>query len=99
MLAHFAATLQAHVRDSDVVGRLGGDEFGIILSHANKTQAHKKAAVLMERLTESPAMWGRQAAGLSDFPTVRSSFEAAENADAAIARADEAMYRQKRGGK
>jgi len=25
--------------------------------------------------------------------------EAAENADAAIARADEAMYRQKRGGK
>ena len=98
VLAHFATTLQAHVRDSDVVGRLGGDEFGIILSHANTAQAHKKAAVLMERLTESPAMWDGRLLPVG-FSYGAFVLEAAENADAAIARADEAMYRQKRGGK
>ena len=98
VLAHFALTLQAHVRDSDVVGRLGGDEFGIILSHANKTQAHKKAAVLMERLTENPATWDGRLLPVG-FSYGAFQLEAAENADAAIARADEAMYRQKRGGR
>jgi diguanylate cyclase (GGDEF)-like protein len=98
VLAHFAATLQAHVRDSDVVGRLGGDEFGIILSHANAAQAHKKAAVLMERLTENPAAWEGRLLPVG-FSYGAFELEAAENADAAIARADEAMYRQKRGGR
>ena len=98
VLAHFAATLQAHVRDSDVVGRLGGDEFGIILSHADKAQAHKKAAALMDRLTASPAMWEGRLLPVG-FSYGAFELEAAENADAAIARADEAMYRQKRGGR
>jgi len=98
VLAHFALTLQAHVRDSDVVGRLGGDEFGIILSHANLAQAHKKAAVLMDRLTESPATWEGCVLPVG-FSYGAFELEAAEHADAAIARADEAMYRQKRGGK
>jgi diguanylate cyclase (GGDEF)-like protein len=98
VLAHFATTLQAHVRDSDVVGRLGGDEFGIILSHANAAQAHKKAAILMERLTQSPATWEGSLLPVG-FSYGAFELEAAENADAAIARADEAMYRQKRGGR
>ena len=98
VLAHFAATLQAHVRDSDVVGRLGGDEFGVILSHANAAQAHKKAAILMARLTENPATWEGQLLPVG-FSYGAFELEAADNADTAIARADEAMYRQKRGGK
>src|SRR5665213_147186 len=36
VLTQFSSVLLAHVRESDCVGRLGGDEFGILLSHATQ---------------------------------------------------------------
>ncbi len=97
VLAHFAQVLLSHVRDSDVVGRLGGDEFGVILSHATQAQAHKKAASLADSLTAEPAHYrGKTIAVLFSY----GAFELipGESADSAIARADEAMYAHKRNG-
>jgi diguanylate cyclase (GGDEF)-like protein len=96
VLANFARILCSHVRDSDVVGRLGGDEFGIILSHANEAQAHKKAAALMDALTASPADWNGQRLPVS-FSFGAFELAAGENAETAMIRADDAMYAQKRG--
>ncbi len=96
VLAHFADVLLANVRDSDVVGRLGGDEFGVLLSHADQEQAHRKADQLAQYLHNAPTLWR----GLS-IPTGFSygAFELkpGEDADTAMARADEAMYAHKRG--
>ncbi|MGH6872581.1 MAG: GGDEF domain-containing protein, partial [Rhizomicrobium sp.] len=96
VLSHFADTLLAHVRDSDVVGRLGGDEFGIILSHADSTQAHAKAAALAATLQASPPMWRGKALQVA-FSYGAFELIGGENADNAMARADEAMYAHKRG--
>jgi PleD family two-component response regulator len=38
-LLHVANTLLENVRGTDVVGRLGGDEFGVLLSHASEDRA------------------------------------------------------------
>jgi len=95
VLAHFADVLLSHVRESDVVGRLGGDEFGVILSHANDQQAHKKAATLADTLKGNPARWRNQVIPVG-FSYGAFELLAGDNADAAIARADEAMYAQKR---
>jgi GGDEF domain-containing protein len=38
-----AKILAANVRESGIVGRLGGDEFGVILSHADENVARGKA--------------------------------------------------------
>jgi diguanylate cyclase (GGDEF)-like protein len=97
VLAHFAAILCSHVRDSDVVGRIGGDEFGIILAHASEAQAKKKGAALMTALTVSPAQWeGKRLAVGFSFGAF--GISAGDDASTALTRADEAMYAQKRGG-
>jgi diguanylate cyclase (GGDEF)-like protein len=96
VLSHFADTLLAHVRDSDVVGRLGGDEFGIILSHTDQAQAHKKAAALAATLKASPPLWRGKALQAS-FSYGAFELIGGDSADVAMARADEAMYAHKRG--
>jgi diguanylate cyclase (GGDEF)-like protein len=82
------------VRESDVVGRLGGDEFGVILNRASAEEAHAKAAALNHKLNATPIVF----AGVSH--RVRGSFGVhaiamSEDPETAIARADEAMYAEK----
>jgi diguanylate cyclase (GGDEF)-like protein len=94
-LRHFAGMLLRNMRGSDLIGRLGGDEFGVIMSHANPDQARVKAEMISEKLRASPASWN----GLSI--SIAYSFGALDlrsddDADSAIARADAAMYAQKR---
>ncbi|MBV9550628.1 MAG: GGDEF domain-containing protein [Alphaproteobacteria bacterium] len=98
VLKHFAEVLLAHVRDSDSVGRLGGDEFGVLLSHANQDQALKKADVLAEALRQSPVRWNGEEITVS-FAYGAFELKAGDNADIAMARADEAMYVHKKSGR
>ena len=98
VLAHFADTLLAQTRDSDVVGRLGGDEFGVLLAHAGLDQGRKKADQLADQLKAKPTVWQGQ-----QIP-IRFSYGAFElrgddTPDLAIARADEAMYAHKKNGR
>ena len=46
VIKHVAETLVENVRQSDIVGRLGGDEFGIVLTHAEFIDGQTKAARL-----------------------------------------------------
>ena len=95
VLEHFADILQQSVRDSDSVGRLGGDEFGILLSHANQDQAHNKADQLAEALNASPTIWQGRSIPIS-FSYGAFELKAGEDAAGEIARADEAMYAHNR---
>jgi diguanylate cyclase (GGDEF)-like protein len=97
-LQHFAQTLLSHVRDSDCVGRLGGDEFGVLLTHAVQDQALKKADVLAEALHATPTIWKGQEIPVS-FSYGAFELQPGDNAEIAMARADEAMYAQKRAGR
>jgi diguanylate cyclase (GGDEF)-like protein len=95
VLSHFADVLLAHTRDSDCVGRLGGDEFGVLLSHANQEQALKKADVLATALKASPTSWNGQAIPTT-FAYGAFDLKSGDNPDTAMARADQAMYAQKK---
>ena len=94
VLRHVGRVLCDSVRESDVVGRLGGDEFGIILNRASAEEARAKAASLSEKLNNSAILH----AGVAH--RVRASFGVhaiamVEDPESALARADEAMYAEK----
>ncbi|HEY1798181.1 MAG TPA: GGDEF domain-containing protein [Stellaceae bacterium] len=90
-----AKTLLDNVRSSDVVGRLGGDEFGVILAHTNEEQAKAKAEALANALSSEPLRWAGADIRVSAAHGVY-SFTAGDDPQVAIESADRAMYRQKR---
>lgn len=94
-LRQFAGVLVANVRETDTVGRVGGDEFAILLTHTDQAQAHKKADQLAEQVRTSPAIWNGQSIALS-FAYGAFELKGGDNPEDAMARADEAMYRHKR---
>ena len=96
VLAHFAKVLCANVRDSDIVGRIGGDEFGVVLAHANLAQATKKANALTQSLTAEMIEWNGARVAVS-FSFGAFELSSSDSAEMALMRADEAMYAQKRG--
>jgi diguanylate cyclase (GGDEF)-like protein len=95
LLKAVAAGLVRHLRASDVVGRLGGDELGIVLWNAAPAQAAAKAGDL-ERLiaaTELGHAGGRLGVGASaGCVPLSPERDSAANIDAA----DRAMYARKR---
>lgn len=51
-LKKFATTIKSVFRDSDIVGRYGGDEFFIFISHANASLAVKKGQQILENISK-----------------------------------------------
>jgi len=94
-LNHVVALLLANVRQSDVVGRLGGDEFGVILSGATLAAAVDKSDQLGRVISDTPFVWHGQnvllgiAAGAADVL-------AASTPEQVISAADHAMFAHKR---
>ncbi|HEY1612259.1 MAG TPA: GGDEF domain-containing protein [Rhizomicrobium sp.] len=95
LLGHFAGILLSHVRHSDVVGRIGGDEFAILLTHAGRDLAEKKALALTGVLHAQPAMWASKPLSLS-FSYGILELSPGDTAETAMASADAEMYRHKR---
>jgi diguanylate cyclase (GGDEF)-like protein len=59
MLCHVATLLREHVRAGDMVARIGGDEFGVILDQASEEAARDKADMLMRKIAASKLDLGR----------------------------------------
>src|SRR3569832_155189 len=95
VLAHVADLMLASVRDSDSVGRHGGDEIGIQQKHDRQDRAHKKAAFLAETLNARPTQWQGRAIPIG-FSYGAFELQQGDDPIVVMARADEAMYAQKR---
>lgn len=94
-LQHTAGVLVRSLRGSDIVGRMGGDEFAACLVRAEAGNAAKRAAQLAAMIEAEPVRWQRQTFKLSVAHGVR-PYEPGKTATELLAEADAAMYLRKR---
>jgi diguanylate cyclase (GGDEF)-like protein len=90
-----ASRLLANVRESDIVGRMGGDEFAVLLAQADRDTALSKAASLAAAVQDTPVQFGEWSAPLHISWGVR-EIQPGSDPEIALAEADAAMFLSKR---
>lgn len=93
-LHHVATTLTAHLRETDSVGRLGGDEFGVVLTLTTVSQAETKAGELADMIQQTAFNHDGHELHINSAWGVH-PIEAGVPVDSAMANADAAMYARK----
>lgn len=98
VLKAIGQTLLSNIRESDLVGRVGGDEFAVILAKAGSNDARAKGAQLAKAIAQTrvPYLGQMLSVGAAFGPYC---FENGDTAERALSRADEAMYAHKVGRK
>lgn len=97
-IRHVAAALTQNVRESDFVGRLGGDEFGVILTTTGARAAHEKAASLAAGIEARPFEWRGRRLTLN-VAYGACAFTGGDDVAKALDEADRDMYARKQGAK
>ncbi|PKP90420.1 MAG: hypothetical protein CVT77_15060 [Alphaproteobacteria bacterium HGW-Alphaproteobacteria-16] len=95
-LVHLVRVVTAQLRANDIVTRLGGDEFCVVLWNASVEDCTRRASGIQAALQDSPLLFQRQSLRVrcsigTSIWDVASGMSAME----AIAHADEAMYARK----
>ncbi|MDQ8023776.1 MAG: diguanylate cyclase [Moraxellaceae bacterium] len=97
-IRHLGHLLQAQVRHSDIAGRVGGEEFAVILPETDASHATRLAERIREALASTPLPFNEQqhltvSIGIAELaPTIQSSPQWLEQAD-------QALYAAKRAGR
>ncbi len=98
VLRHFAQTLDEQLRTVDEVARWGGEEFLVLLPGTSAADAQVAMDRLQQHLAQAPL--DGQPGGLRvSFSAGVTEIRAQEAVDAAVERADLAMYRAKTAGR
>ena len=95
-LKKFATTVKSIFRDTDIVGRYGGDEFFVFMPHATGALAEKKGKQILQRVSQI---------SVPELGTVKSSIGVTavnpdnRNYKQILSQADSALYEAKNRGK
>lgn len=95
-LKKFASTVKGVFRDTDIVGRYGGDEFFVFMPHVSAALAEKKGQAILDQVTgiEVPLPGGvKSSVGISVVNPDNRSYSQL------LKQADSALYNAKNSGK
>jgi diguanylate cyclase (GGDEF)-like protein len=94
VLRSIGEILIRQTRETDIVGRIGGDEFAVVLSHLAPAAAKLKAEALAAAICTERVLHGGEAHFVSAAFGI-THFRPSDTAEGVLARADEAMYADK----
>ncbi|WP_158973059.1 diguanylate cyclase [Paraglaciecola sp. L3A3] len=99
VLIHFSQTIQSLLRKSDLVGRLGGEEFAIFLSDTNLNDAFQLADKLRKTIANTSIEVDRKTISYTVSLGVESSVPKDQSIDELYKRADIKLYGAKGKGR
>jgi len=95
LLSEVASLLQSCIRQKDILGRLGGDEFGLLLIDISVLEAQKICQNIINRITEYRFKWNDRlfdiGISIGMISITNNSFDATE----LLSKADLACYKAK----
>jgi two-component system, cell cycle response regulator len=100
LLQKFAEILKTVIRASDICGRLGGDEFLLVITHVEADSIHKTVERFREKLAQQQFQIGDQKVSITASFGI-AGFHGKEIVDfnTLVRRADKALYAAKRAGR
>ena len=99
VLMRFATLLRASLRDGDVVARLGGEEFAVLLSGVTVDQAHAICERIRVKLEQSRDLMSSGEPVLATVSGGIAALPAGEDPARILSAADAALYRAKSAGR
>ncbi len=99
LLKQLASMLHGQLREEDTFGRLGGDEFGVILRNCESDGAIKATQKLRKSTREFRFVWQQKTFAIGVSIGVVFISDAFANTDALLQAADEACYAAKEAGR
>jgi diguanylate cyclase (GGDEF)-like protein/PAS domain S-box-containing protein len=99
LLRHIARCFEDHVRKSDVVGRIGGDEFGILMRNCTLPDAKMSVSTLIATISKDPFHWNSHVFSVGASAGLRAVDEVHGPVDEVFATADAACMSAKEHGR
>ena len=99
VLRHIARLMEATFRQIDVVARIGGEEFAVLLPSADVAVAQRAAERLRAAIEAQPASTDAGPVRCTVSIGIATMDQVTPSVDALLKRADEALYAAKHGGR
>lgn len=99
VLRFIASQMRDRIRQPDVIGRYGGDEFLVILPNTTVNAAADQAARLCQQVAAAPVIAGKELIGVSMSVGITQFQPNSDDWHRLLERADQAMYQAKHSGR
>lgn len=99
VLQHFANMLRAQLREIDLVGRIGGEEFAVVLPDTDIESAHLFARNVQRQIADTPYLLGERHIPLTVSIGISALHTKDDDAELALSRSDRALYYAKQRGR